>query len=129
MDKNQINMVHQLKIRDEDVCITPTAGGVNGGSGGDDEKEEGYSWNARSMAAKTSYPMNTAFNVTLEWKALAPLLRAREDTAMCLFSDKNISWKVCLSALCGDILWVLKYRKLIGGLSLCLCSRTVPGNE
>eukprot|EP00483_Globobulimina_turgida_P001374 UN01376 len=34
--------------------------------------------------------MNSTFNITLEWKNLATILRAREDTAMCLFNDRNI---------------------------------------
>ena len=100
VDKNQINLVHQLRIRDQDVRITHSATTSMHDDDAKNEEEGGYEWNARSMAAKTSYPQNTTFNVTLEWKPLAPVLRAREDTAMCLFSDKNISWKVC-----GDLLF------------------------
>merc|ERR1719242_1591945 len=91
VDKNQINNVNQLKIRDEDVNISYNHQPNNNKD--DDQKHQ-------SIATKTSYPLNTTFNISLEWKPLAPILRAREDTAMCLFSDKNIGWKEYL-IICG----------------------------
>ena len=91
VDKNQINNVNQLKIRDEDVNITYNH--QSNHSNDDDQKKQ-------TVADKTSYPLNTTFNISLEWKSLSPILRAREDTAMCLFSDKNIEWKEYL-IICG----------------------------
>jgi len=105
VDKNQINYVNQLKIRDQDVNITYNDGssvkGNNNKTSKDDEKEgDDHRHSMRMLAQKTSYPLNTTFNITLEWKSLAPVLRAREDTAMCLFNDRNISWKEYIM-ICG----------------------------
>merc|ERR1712154_442050 len=99
VDKNQINYVNQLKIRDQDVNISYNH---NLTLNVDEKQKENdhHAMYGREAANKTSYPLNTTFNITLEWKSLSPILRAREDTAMCLFSDKNIEWKEYI-IICG----------------------------
>eukprot|EP00485_Elphidium_margaritaceum_P012634 CAMPEP_0202698716 /NCGR_PEP_ID=MMETSP1385-20130828/11954_1 /ASSEMBLY_ACC=CAM_ASM_000861 /TAXON_ID=933848 /ORGANISM="Elphidium margaritaceum" /LENGTH=982 /DNA_ID=CAMNT_0049355483 /DNA_START=35 /DNA_END=2980 /DNA_ORIENTATION=- len=111
IDKNQINLVNQLKISDADVRITyPNSAQPVIKNGGDDEKsgnnssskddDDGFRDSMTRLARKTHYPLSSQFNITLEWQSLCPILRAREDTALCLFRDKNMSWKEYIM-ICG----------------------------